>query len=110
MDFEAAATSGIAAMLKSAYEAGYAQAEDNLRLLADEQPRRSFDLEKVSIEELKLPIRIYNCFMRDGVNTVAHVLGLSDADMAKIRNFEPEVSMSELDNILEEVGLKRTER
>ncbi len=52
-------------------------------------PADTFMAEQMSmtIEQLDLTVRSYNCLKREGVNTVGELLGRSEADLMDIRNF-----------------------
>ena len=41
----------------------------------------------MSIEELDLTVRSYNCLKREGIHTVGELVGRSEADLLDIRNF-----------------------
>ncbi|BCV23117.1 DNA-directed RNA polymerase subunit alpha [Moorella sp. Hama-1] len=58
----------------------------------------------MSIEELDLSVRSYNCLKRAGINTVAELLQRSEEDMMKVRNLGKK-SLEEVTQKLEELGL-----
>ena len=41
---------------------------------------------EMTIEELDLSVRSFNCLKRAGINTVEDLISKSDADMMKVRN------------------------
>ena len=55
------------------------------------------------IERLQLSPRTQNCLKRAGIDTVGQVLGMSEADLLKIRNFGDK-PLAELRQKLEEHG------
>ena len=64
-------------------------------------------LEKVlemTIEELDLSVRSYNCLKRAGINTVEELANKSEDDMMKVRNLGKK-SLEEVIQKLEELGL-----
>lgn len=65
---------------------------------------------EMTIEELDLSVRSYNCLKRAGINTVDELAQKSDEDMMKVRNLGRK-SLEEVQKKLLELGLglKRTE-
>ena len=43
--------------------------------------------EEISIEDMELSIRAYNCLKREGIHTVGELVNRSEADLLDIRNF-----------------------
>ena len=58
----------------------------------------------MSIEDLELSVRSYNCLKRASINTVEQLTEHSEQDMMKVRNFG-QISLTEVRNKLEELGL-----
>jgi DNA-directed RNA polymerase subunit alpha len=58
----------------------------------------------ITIEELNLSVRSYNCLKREGINTVGDVVLKSEAELMDIRNFGQK-SIDEVKAKLEELGL-----
>ena len=59
---------------------------------------------EMSIEELELSVRSFNCLKRAGINTVEELTQKSEADMMKVRNLGKK-SLDEVKHKLEELGL-----
>ncbi|ABR50521.1 DNA-directed RNA polymerase, alpha subunit [Alkaliphilus metalliredigens QYMF] len=59
---------------------------------------------EMTIEELDLSVRSYNCLKRAGINTVEELSLKSEEDMMKVRNLGKK-SLEEVDKKLEELGL-----
>jgi DNA-directed RNA polymerase subunit alpha len=59
----------------------------------------------MTIEELELSVRSYNCLKRAGINTVEELIHHSEEDMMKVRNLGKK-SLDEVKNKLEELGLR----
>lgn len=59
---------------------------------------------EMSIEELELSVRSFNCLKRAGINTVEELTKKSEADMMKVRNLGKK-SLDEVKHKLEELGL-----
>ena len=57
------------------------------------------------IEELDLTVRSYNCLKREGINTVAELINLSEDQLMNIRNFGSK-SVDEVRDKLISMGLK----
>jgi DNA-directed RNA polymerase subunit alpha len=63
---------------------------------------------KLTIEELNLSVRSYNCLKREGVNTVYDLIQKSEAELMDIRNFGQK-SIDEVKAKLEELDLSLRE-
>jgi len=59
---------------------------------------------EMTIEELELSVRSYNCLKRAGINTVEELTQRSEDDMMKVRNLGKK-SLDEVKHKLEELGL-----
>lgn len=59
---------------------------------------------EMSIEELDLSVRSYNCLKRAGINTVQELTDKSMADMMKVRNLGRK-SLEEIENKIDALGL-----
>lgn len=59
---------------------------------------------ELSIEELDLSVRSYNCLKRAGINSVADLSGKTEEDMMKVRNLGRK-SLEEVLNKMTELGL-----
>jgi DNA-directed RNA polymerase subunit alpha len=57
----------------------------------------------ITVEELNLSVRSYNCLKREGVNTVGDLVQKSEAELMDIRNFGQK-SIDEVKAKLEELG------
>ena len=58
----------------------------------------------ITIEELNLSVRSYNCLKREGINSVGDVILKSESELMDIRNFGQK-SIDEVKAKLEELGL-----
>ena len=58
----------------------------------------------IPIEDLDLSVRSYNCLKREGINTVAELVALSETQLMNIRNFGQK-SVDEVRDKLTEMGL-----
>lgn len=69
----------------------------------EEEPKeRSLDM---TIEELDLSVRSYNCLKRASINTLQELIQKSEEDMMKVRNLGKK-SLEEVQQKLESMGLK----
>src|SRR6476620_10884146 len=59
---------------------------------------------QITIEELNLSVRSYNCLKREGINTVGDLVQKSESELMDIRNFGQK-SIDEVKAKLEELGL-----
>lgn len=59
---------------------------------------------RLSIEELDLSVRSYNCLKRAGINSVAELIARSEEEMMKVRNLGRK-SLEEVSNKLKQLGL-----
>ena len=62
----------------------------------------------ITIEDLNLSVRSYNCLKREGINTVGDLVQKSEADLMDIRNFGQK-SIDEVKAKLEELALSLRE-
>jgi DNA-directed RNA polymerase subunit alpha len=62
----------------------------------------------ITIEELNLSVRSYNCLKREGVNTVGDLVQKTESELMDIRNFGQK-SIDEVKAKLEELGLSLRE-
>ena len=58
----------------------------------------------LTIDELDLSVRSFNCLKRAGINTVEDLINKSEEDMMKVRNLGKK-SLDEVKHKLEELGL-----
>lgn len=62
-------------------------------------------LTSISIDNLDLSVRSYNCLKRAGINTVGELIEFNEEEMLKVRNLGRK-SLEEVLNKLDELGLK----
>ena len=60
---------------------------------------------EMSIEELDLSVRSYNCLKRAGINSVQELANLDETDLMRVRNLGKK-SMEEVRQKLASLGLK----
>jgi DNA-directed RNA polymerase subunit alpha len=74
---------------------------------AEDETELSGDM-AITIEELNLSVRSYNCLKREGINTVGDLVQRSEQELMDIRNFGQK-SIDEVKSKLEELGLSLRE-
>ena len=79
-------------------------AAQDLSVIADKPDDATGKSLEMSIDELELSVRSYNCLKRAGINTVAELCDKSPDDMMKVRNLGRK-SMEEVEQKLQELGL-----
>ena len=72
-------------------------------MIIKEEDRKEKVLE-MSIEELDLSVRSFNCLKRAGINTVEDIISHTDEDMMKVRNLGRK-SLEEVISKIESLGL-----
>jgi len=80
---------------------------DNTRsseVLTDKEEGYREKILEMSIEELDLSVRSYNCLKRAGINTVADLANKTEEDMMKVRNLGRK-SLEEVLNKMTDLGL-----
>lgn len=79
------------------------QLSDEITLVEKEEEKKNKVLE-MTIEELDLSVRSYNCLKRAGINTVEELIQRTEEDMMKVRNLGKK-SLEEVTQKLAELGL-----
>ncbi len=73
-------------------------------IMAEREDENKDKLLDMTIEELDMSVRSYNCLKRAGINTVQELIQRSEEDMMKVRNLGRK-SLEEVMGKLEELGL-----
>ncbi|WP_366923235.1 DNA-directed RNA polymerase subunit alpha [Metallumcola ferriviriculae] len=76
---------------------------DEVTMVEKEEEKKDKILE-MTIEELDLSVRSYNCLKRAGINSVEELIQRSEEDMMKVRNLGKK-SLEEVNHKLDELGL-----
>ncbi len=76
----------------------------NAEILIEKEEGKKEKVLELSIEELDLSVRSYNCLKRAGINTVEDLANKTEDDMMKVRNLGRK-SLEEVLNKLAELGL-----
>ncbi|MCD2138419.1 DNA-directed RNA polymerase subunit alpha [Salinicoccus halitifaciens] len=76
----------------------------NVEIMIEKEENQKEKVLEMSIEELDLSVRSYNCLKRAGINSVQELTDKSEADMMKVRNLGRK-SLEEVKFKLEDLGL-----
>lgn len=76
----------------------------NTEVMVEKEETHKEKMLEMTIEELDLSVRSYNCLKRAGINTVQELTNKSEADMMKVRNLGRK-SLVEVKQKLEALGL-----
>lgn len=78
---------------------------DNMEFMIERDVDRKEKALEMTIEELELSVRSFNCLKRANINTVDELIRKSEAEMMKVRNLGMK-SLVEVKNKLSELGLE----
>jgi len=78
---------------------------DEVEIAAEEEENNTEKVLEMTIEELDLSVRSYNCLKRAGINTVEELIRKTEDEMMKVRNLGKK-SLEEVQNKISELGLK----
>ena len=76
----------------------------NAEIMVEKEETHKEKMLEMTIEELDLSVRSYNCLKRAGINTVQELTNKTEADMMKVRNLGRK-SLEEVKNKLADLGL-----
>ncbi|MEY4716315.1 DNA-directed RNA polymerase subunit alpha [Lacticaseibacillus paracasei] len=76
----------------------------NAEIMVEKEETHKEKMLEMTIEELDLSVRSYNCLKRAGINTVQELTNKTEADMMKVRNLGCK-SLEEVKNKLADLGL-----
>ncbi|MDU2962421.1 MAG: DNA-directed RNA polymerase subunit alpha [Clostridioides difficile] len=76
----------------------------SVEIMVEKEDDQKEKVLEMTIEELDLSVRSYNCLKRAGINTVEELANKSEDDMMKVRNLGKK-SLEEVIQKLEELGL-----
>lgn len=76
----------------------------NTEIMVEKEEGKKEKVLEMSIEELDLSVRSYNCLKRAGINTVEDLASKTEEDMMKVRNLGRK-SLEEVLNKMAELGL-----
>ncbi|ABN54130.1 MAG TPA: DNA-directed RNA polymerase subunit alpha [Hungateiclostridium thermocellum] len=76
----------------------------NAEIMVEKEETKKEKVLEMTIEELDLSVRSYNCLKRAGINTVEDLISRTEEDMMKVRNLGRK-SLEEVVNKLKALGL-----
>lgn len=77
----------------------------NAEIMVEKEEDQKEKVLEMSIEELDLSVRSYNCLKRAGINSVQELTEKTESDMMKVRNLGRK-SLDEVKNKLDDLGLE----
>lgn len=77
---------------------------ENVEIMVEKEEDKKEKVMEMTIEELELSVRSYNCLKRAGINTVQELAEKSEEDMMKVRNLGKK-SLEEVQHKLHELEL-----
>ena len=77
---------------------------DDMEFMIEKEEDRKEKALEMTVEDLELSVRSFNCLKRASINTVEELTQRSEEDMMKVRNLGMK-SLDEVKNKLEELGL-----
>ncbi len=83
---------------------GLTESVSEVEIMVEKEEEQKDKLLEMTIEELDLSVRSYNCLKRAGINTVEELIQRNEEDMMKVRNLGKK-SLEEVINKLGELGL-----
>lgn len=83
---------------------GLTEKINNVEIMVEKEEESKNRILEMTIEELDLSVRSYNCLKRAGINSVEELIQKSEEDMIKVRNLGRK-SLEEVEQKLAELGL-----
>ena len=81
------------------------EATKNTQVMVEKEESKKEKVLEMSIEDLELSVRSFNCLKRAGISTVEDLTNKTEADMMKVRNLGKK-SLDEVTNKLYSLGLE----
>lgn len=77
---------------------------NDVEIMVEKEEDKKEKVLEMTVEELDLSVRSYNCLKRAGINTVDELIQKTEEDMMKVRNLGKK-SLEEVQNKLAELDL-----
>lgn len=77
---------------------------DEVNIMVEKEEDQSEKVKEMTVEELDLSVRSFNCLKRAGINTVGELTNKTEEDMMKVRNLGKK-SLEEVVSKLQEMNL-----
>lgn len=84
---------------------GLTEAANDVEIMVEKEEEQKDKILEMSIEELDLSVRSYNCLKRAGINTVEELASRTEEEMMKVRNLGKK-SLEEVVGKLDDLGLE----
>lgn len=86
------------------YSCHWTDNTNDVEIMIEKEDDKKEKVLEMTVEELDLSVRSYNCLKRAGINTVQELATKSMDDMMKVRNLGKK-SLEEVERKLKELGL-----
>jgi DNA-directed RNA polymerase subunit alpha len=83
---------------------GLTEHVQNVEIMVEPEEDKKEKVLEITIEELDLSVRSYNCLKRAGINTVEELIKRNEEEMMKVRNLGRK-SLEEVEQKLAALGL-----
>lgn len=83
---------------------GLTESLNDVEIMVEKEEEQKDKIMEMTIEELDLSVRSYNCLKRAGINSVEELIQRNEDDMMKVRNLGKK-SLEEVIHKLDELGL-----
>lgn len=83
---------------------GLTESLNDVEIMVEKEEEQKDKIMEMTIEELDLSVRSYNCLKRAGINSVEELIQRNEEDMMKVRNLGRK-SLEEVIHKLDELGL-----
>ena len=83
---------------------GLTESLNDVEIMVEKEEEQKDKIMEMTIEELDLSVRSYNCLKRAGINSVEELIQRNEEDMMKVRNLGKK-SLEEVIHKLDELGL-----
>lgn len=83
---------------------GLTETVNDVEIMVEKEEEQKDKILEMTIEELDMSVRSYNCLKRAGINSVEELIQRNEEDMMKVRNLGKK-SLEEVINKLHELGL-----
>ena len=95
----------LAAKVLSEHLSLFIDLSESAEVMVEKEDGESEKILEMSIDELELSVRSYNCLKRAGINTVQELINKTPEDMMKVRNLGRK-SLEEVQAKIKELGLE----
>lgn len=83
----------------------YSLCQINYKTLESSEPKEQQEIHEVSIEELQLSVRAYNCLKRAHIHSVSDLLNYSQEELLEIKNFGQKSADEVIESLQQRLGI-----